>query len=144
MVWMQYAVHNGIVVYGGGDIVFGAKRSNQWMQCAVEYGDIWWWGHCLWCKKVKPVDAVDAVTQWTMSPTTTYRYSTASTVYCIHCVLWFDLFVPKTMSPPPYNTILLHTASTASTSLTFLHQRQCPYHHIPLFYCILHPLHPLV
>ena len=33
--WMQYAVHSGIVVYGGGDIVFGAKRSNQrtqWMQ----------------------------------------------------------------------------------------------------------------
>ena len=23
---------SGIVVYGGGDIVFGAKRSNQWMQ----------------------------------------------------------------------------------------------------------------
>ena len=22
----------GIVVYGGGNIVFGAKRSNQWMQ----------------------------------------------------------------------------------------------------------------
>ena len=22
---------------------------------------IWWWGHCLWCKKVKPEDAVDAV-----------------------------------------------------------------------------------
>ena len=20
---------------------------------------IWWWGHCLWCKKVKPVNAVD-------------------------------------------------------------------------------------
>ena len=19
---------------------------------------IWWWGHCLWCKKVKPEDAV--------------------------------------------------------------------------------------
>ena len=32
MVWMQYAVHSGVVVYGGGDIVFGAKRSNQWMQ----------------------------------------------------------------------------------------------------------------
>ena len=28
----EYAVHSGIVVYGGGDIVFGAKRSNQWMQ----------------------------------------------------------------------------------------------------------------
>ena len=24
--------HSGIVVCGGGDIVFGAKRSNQWMQ----------------------------------------------------------------------------------------------------------------
>ena len=23
---------SGIVVYGGGDIVFGAKRSNQWIQ----------------------------------------------------------------------------------------------------------------
>ena len=22
---------------------------------------IWWLGHCLWCKKVKPVDAVDTV-----------------------------------------------------------------------------------
>ena len=30
---------SGIVVYGGRDIVFSAKRSNkrmQWMQCAVE------------------------------------------------------------------------------------------------------------
>ena len=26
------AVHSGIVVYGVGDIVFGAKRSNQWIQ----------------------------------------------------------------------------------------------------------------
>ena len=37
--WMQYAVCSGIVVYGGGDIVFGAKMSNQrtqWMQYAVE------------------------------------------------------------------------------------------------------------
>ena len=28
---MQYAVRSGIVVYGSGDIVFGTKRSNQWM-----------------------------------------------------------------------------------------------------------------
>ena len=76
-----------------------------------------------------------------------------ATAYCIHCVLhplhpWFDLFLSKTMSPPPYTTILLcplHTASTAltastastvycvycvttsteSTGLMFLHQRQC-------------------
>ena len=33
---MQYAVCSGIVVYGGVDIVFGAKRSNRWMQCAVD------------------------------------------------------------------------------------------------------------
>ena len=24
--------HSGIVIYGGGYIVFGAKRSNQWVQ----------------------------------------------------------------------------------------------------------------
>ena len=30
--WMQYAVCSGIVVYGGGVIVFDTKRSNQWMQ----------------------------------------------------------------------------------------------------------------
>ena len=93
MQWTQYTVHSGIVVYGDGDIVFGAKRSNQWMQYAVcseivVYGggdivfgakrsntvdavcsghstqwnsSIWWWGHCLWCKRVKPVDALYAV-----------------------------------------------------------------------------------
>ena len=63
--WTQYAVCSGIVVYHGGDIVFGAKRSNQWMQysvdtvCSMQWNSgIWWWGHCVWCKKVKPVDAV--------------------------------------------------------------------------------------
>ena len=30
------AVHSGIVVYDGGDIVFDAKRSNQWMQYTVD------------------------------------------------------------------------------------------------------------
>ena len=40
--WTQYTVDvvhsgcSGIVLYGGGDIVFGAKRSNQWMQYAVD------------------------------------------------------------------------------------------------------------
>ena len=82
------AVHSGcsgIVVYGCGDIVFGAKRSNQWIQwmhshsahrtqwtqytvdavcsrCSTQWNSgIWWWGRCLWYKKVKPEDAVDAV-----------------------------------------------------------------------------------
>ena len=27
---------SGIVVYGGGDIVFGAKRLNQWIQYTVD------------------------------------------------------------------------------------------------------------
>ena len=65
---MQNAVHSGIVVYGGGDIVFGAERSNQWMQypvdavCSAQWNSgILWWAHCLWCKKVKPEDTVDAV-----------------------------------------------------------------------------------
>ena len=80
---------------------------------------------------------------------------TAFTAYCVYCIHWFDLFAPKKMSPPPYTTIPLHpcvlcplhTVSTASTGLTFLYQRQCPHHHIPLFHCIhciLCPLHPLV
>ena len=76
--WVQYAVCSGMVVYDGGDIVFGVKRSNQrmqWMQSHSGHSGcsghstqwtqsnsgIWWWGHCLWCKKVKPVGAVDAV-----------------------------------------------------------------------------------
>ena len=64
---------SGIVVYGGEDIVFGAKRSNQWMQwmqyavhtvcsgCSriVVYGG----GDIVFdtkrCKKVKPVDTVE-------------------------------------------------------------------------------------
>ena len=48
-------------------------------------------------------------------PTTIYHYSTA---YCIHCILSFDLFVSKTMSPPPYTTILLRPLRTASTPLS--------------------------
>ena len=59
-------------------------------------------------------------------PTTIYHYSTA---YCVHCVLWFDLFVSKTMSPPPYTTILLHPLHTESTEYCI--------------HCILHPLCPL-
>ena len=32
--------------------------STQWMQWN---SGKWWWGHCLWCKKVKPEDTVDTV-----------------------------------------------------------------------------------
>ena len=49
MQWMQSTVdaacsrHSGIVVYGGGDIVFGTKRSNQWMQYTVAQYPV----HCI-------------------------------------------------------------------------------------------------
>ena len=33
MQWMQYAVRSGIVVYGCGDIVVDSKTSNQLIQC---------------------------------------------------------------------------------------------------------------
>ena len=56
--WTQYAV----------DAVCSGC-STQWMQYAVDAvcsahstqwnSGIWWLGHCLWCKKVKPVDAVE-------------------------------------------------------------------------------------
>ena len=61
--WMQYAVDavEYLMVYGGGDIVFGAKgQTNGHKQMQWKSG-ICWWGHCFWCKKVKPVDAVNIV-----------------------------------------------------------------------------------
>ena len=92
---------------------------------------------CLVCNGVSTLPDSDSYAD----PTTIYHYSTVSTAHCIH---WFDLFAPKTMSTPPYTTIPLCTASTASSGLTFLRQRQCPHRHIPLFHCVLHPLHTLV
>ena len=86
-------------------------------------------------------------------------------LHCIHCILWFDLFAPKNNVPTTihhYSTATVSTAywfdlcphhhiplfycilCTASSGLTFLHQRQCPHHHTPLFHCVLCPLHPLV
>ena len=120
MVWTQYAVNtvcsgrSGIVVYGGGDIVFGAKMSNQWMQYVVELCK-----YCIHCLLHLLCTASTASTGFTFFftkdnvPTTIYHYSTASTVHCPLC-----------------------TTSIASTGLTFLHQRQCPHHHIPLFHCV--------
>ena len=78
----------------------------EWMQWN---SGIWWWGHCLWCKKVITVDALHAVY---IRPTTIYHYSTAFTAF---------------------------TAFTASTAYCI----HCVPHHIPLFHCTLHPLHPL-
>ena len=165
------AVRSRIVVYDGGDIVFGQKGqtsgcSTQWMQWN---SGIWWWGHCLCCKNVKPVDAVGSgcsgivvygggdiihcVTASTAFTGLTFLHQRQCPYHHIslfplcprHTVSTGLTFLhQRTMSPPPYTTIPLHTASTASTGLTFLHQRQCPHHHIPLFHCILHQLRPLV
>ena len=177
--FMQYAVD---LVHSGCSI--------QW---TIWNNGIWWWGYCLWCKKVTSLCTVstaycihwihwfDLFAPKTMSPLpyttiplhplctvstastdfnlfvpktmspppyTTIPLHTVSTTYCIH---WFDLFAPNKMSPPPYTTIPLHplgtgplhTASTAPTGLTFLHQIQCPHYHIPLFHCIHCILCPL-
>ena len=57
------AVHSGIVVCCGGTLSLVQK--GQTRGCSMPWtqwiNDIWWWGHCLWCKKVKPEDAMDAV-----------------------------------------------------------------------------------
>ena len=52
-----------IVVYGGGDIVFDTKKSNQWkLAVRSECSGKWYMMvGTLVLKKVKPVDAVDAV-----------------------------------------------------------------------------------
>ena len=136
--------------------------------CRMQWNSgIWWWGHCPLChcihwfdifapKTMSPPPYItiplcplhtvyyilwfDLFAPKNNVPTTIYHYST---VYCIHYVHWFDLFAPKTMSPPQYITIPLcplHTASSASSGLIFLHQRQCPHHHIPLSHCVLCPL----
>ena len=52
---MQYTVHSGIVVYGGGDIVFDSKTSNQWIQCMQSHS-----GHS-GCSMQWTQYAVDAV-----------------------------------------------------------------------------------
>ena len=55
MQWTQYAVdaeRSGIVVYGCGDIVFGAKGAKPVdAVCSTQLMEwnsgIWWWGLCL-------------------------------------------------------------------------------------------------
>ena len=61
--------HSGMVVYGGENIVFGGKKLNQWTVYAMDAVGIVVYGGgdiCLWCKKVKPVDAVDTAEWWYM------------------------------------------------------------------------------
>ena len=55
------------------------------------------------------------------APTTIYQYST------LYCIL-----------RPLHPLVWLRPQSTASTGSTFLHQTQCPHHHIPLLNCVLH------
>ena len=90
------------------------------------------------------VDAMDTVCSGHSGCSGIVVYGGVCAVYCIQCIHWFGLFAPKTMSPPPYTTILLHPLRTASpvfSGLNFLYQRQCPHHHITLFHCVLCPLH---
>ena len=136
--------------------------SMQWTQWN---SGIWWWGHCLWCKKVKPVDTVDAVCSGCSGIVV---YSGGDIVFGAKRSYQWMHWMQYTSHTPPHTTIPLHPLCllhTASTGLTFLHQRQCLHHHTPLFhcihcfhcfhcastastvyciYCVLHPLHLLV
>ena len=99
---------------GGGDFVFGAKRSDQWVQWTQWNRSIWWWGHCLWCKKVKPVDTVcsEPVDTVDAKNSDMHPEDGVNAGYAVNSEHYAS------------------TASTVSTGLTFLHQRQCPHHHI--------------
>ena len=59
--WMQYgvdAVEYWYMVVG--TLSFVQKGQTRGCSgCSMQWiSGICWWGHCLWCKKVKPVDAV--------------------------------------------------------------------------------------
>ena len=108
--WMQYSVDVVCRYMMVGTLVQKGQTSGcsaQWMQHtvhAVEYG-IWWWGHCLWCKRVIPVGALDEVCSGRSMQWTQYLHSGHSgcsgivvygttiplhplcTAYCIYCVL---------------------------------------------------------
>ena len=78
--------HGQIVVYGRGNIAFGAKRSNQWTQQMRWNSGIRQWEHCLWRKKVKSVDAVDAVEQWYMMVGTLSLVQKGHIVFTVHSI----------------------------------------------------------
>ena len=51
--------------------------------CSMQWNSgIWWWGHCLWCKKVKPVDAVDAVLCGSSMQKNTGIWSSGHCLWC--------------------------------------------------------------
>ena len=68
-----YAVRSGIVVYGGVDIAFGAKRSNQWIQWMQS--PRW---HSTLCDCIHWFDL--------FAPKTTPHHH-ISLFHCIHCTL---------------------------------------------------------
>ena len=103
MQWMQYtvdAVHSGRSsgIWWWGHCLWCKKVKPVDAVDAVSStqwnSGIWWWGHCLWCKKAKPVDAVDAVTQWTQW----MQYAVHSSGIVVYgggdIVLWCKKFIP--------------------------------------------------
>ena len=76
-----YSERSRIVVYGGGDIVFDRKRSNQWTQYAV-------------CSGYHGIVV----------------YGSGDIVHCVTASTALTFLHQRTMSPPPYTTIPLRTA----------------------------------
>ena len=187
---------SGIVVYGAGDIVFGAKRSHS-IHCSQHLLHSHWQyphHHCIHC-----IDWFDLFVPKQCSHHHILLFN------CVHCIHWFDHFTRKTLCSPPYTAIplvwhcytkdndpttiyhystasavftgwpfctkdnvsttifhyftvstayffhrfdlfgpkknvstIIYHYSTGSFGLTFIHQRHCPNHHIPLFPYVQH------
>ena len=161
------------MVVGTLSLVQKGQTSGCSMQWTHWNSDIWWGGQCLWYKKVKPVDVLwsgcsGIVVAVCGGCSGIVVYGGGDSVFGAKKSNQWMHWMQYTADTPPYTTIplhplcQLHTASTASTGLTFLHQRQCLYHHTPSFnsihcvhcvstvstvyciYCVLCPLHPLV
>ena len=58
MQWTQYTVEYWYMVVGTLSLIQKGQSSGHSMQWMQWNSGIWSWGHCLWCRKVKPVDAV--------------------------------------------------------------------------------------
>ena len=136
----QTSGRSGIVVYGGGNIVFGAKGQTSGhsgcsgkvaygggdttgltflhqRQCSHHHIQLFHCIHCVLCPLQTASTGLTFMHQRQCSHhhkplIPLHPLCTVSTAYCVH---WFDPFAPKTMSPPPYTTIPLHSLHTVTT-----------------------------
>ena len=110
---MSSPLYIAIILYTASTPSTGLTFLHQ-RQCLHYYIPLFHGVYCIHC--IPCIHCVNCIHCILQPLCTVSTESTVSTSYCIHCIL-----------------CPLHTASTG---LTFLHQRQCPHHHIPLFHYI--------